>query len=132
MARVAVVGTTSWGTTLAVLLSRNGNDVTLLARTPVEAVELEKARENKRHRPGLAFPAALRVSSGEPAVSAAELVVIAVPSATLRSNLERLSGLLGGDGSVLSATKGIEPESCLRMSEMIAEAGVERERILAI
>jgi glycerol-3-phosphate dehydrogenase (NAD(P)+) len=58
---------------------------------------------------------------------------VAVPSTTLRSNLERLSGSLGGgDSSVLSATKGIEPESCLRMSEVIAEAGIAKERILAI
>ncbi|HLF77507.1 MAG TPA: NAD(P)H-dependent glycerol-3-phosphate dehydrogenase, partial [Dehalococcoidia bacterium] len=62
----------------------------------------------------------------------ADLVVIAVPSASLRDNLIRLAPAIAPDASVLSAVKGIEPDTCLRMSEVIRAFGIEEERILAL
>src|SRR5687767_15954111 len=112
MANVAVIGTTSWGTTLAVLLGRNGNEVLLWARSPEEAQALESARENKRHRPGLAFPAALSVTADASRLGEADFVVVAVPSASLRGNLAQLTPQLKPDATVLSSVKGIEPETC--------------------
>jgi len=132
MTRAAVVGTTSWGTTLAVLLARNGSKVTLWARTGAEAAELQAARQNKRHRPGLAFPESLHVSADEAAVRQADLVLFAVPSASLRSNMERLAPHVRADAAVLSAVKGIETDTCLRMSQVIIASGVDEERVLAL
>jgi glycerol-3-phosphate dehydrogenase (NAD(P)+) len=132
MARVAVVGTTGWGTTLAVLLARNGADVSIMARTVAEVDELNGARENRRHRPGLTFPDGLQATIDPEALAIADLVVLAVPSASLRTNLIRLAPAMSPDAGVLSATKGIETDSGLRMSEVIQTFGIEAQRILAL
>lgn len=132
MTRVCVIGTTSWGTTLAVLASRASAEVTLLARTTDEANILNAARENKKHRPALRFPDSLRVSNDAEHLATAELIILAVPSASLRTNLIRLAPAFNQDASVLSAVKGVEPETGLRMSEVIAAFGIEIARILAL
>jgi len=132
MTRVAVVGTTSWGTTLAVLLARGGSEVALVARSVEEADRLEAARENERHRPGLAFPEGLVATADTEAVARADLVVFAVPSASLRANLVRLAPAIAPEAAVLSAVKGIETDTGLRMSEVIGGFGVAPERVLAL
>jgi len=132
MTRVAVVGTTSWGTTLAVLLARGGSEVALVARSVEEADRLEAARENERHRPGLAFPEGLVATADTEAVARADLVVFAVPSASLRANLVRLAPAIAPAAAVLSAVKGIETDTGLRMSEVIGGFGVAPERVLAL
>jgi glycerol-3-phosphate dehydrogenase (NAD(P)+) len=131
MTRVAVIGSTSWGTTLAVLLARNGADVTLWARTPEEAAALETNRESAR-RPGLTFPASMIASADVAAVSQAELVVFGVTSSSLRANLERVGSHIDPYATVVSAVKGLEPETGLRMSEIIASAGVDETRLVAL
>jgi glycerol-3-phosphate dehydrogenase (NAD(P)+) len=132
VARVAVAGTTSWGTTLAVLLARGAHDVLLWARSEAEAQLLQSERENPRHRPGLRFPGCLEVIARTERLAETEMLVLAVPSAALRANLERLSPHIRPGATLLSATKGIEPETCLRVSEVVAECGIEPERILAL
>ena len=63
MARVGVVGTTSWGTTLGILMARRGHEVTVLARSENEARELVQNQENKRLLPGVSFPPSLTATS---------------------------------------------------------------------
>jgi len=130
--RVAVIGTTSWGTTLAALLARSGSDVSLMARTVAEADTINTARENARHRPGLKLPPNLNVTIDPEALAQAEVVLLVVPSAGLRTNLVRLAPALSTSASVVSAVKGIEVESSLRMSEVIEGFGIETARILAL
>jgi glycerol-3-phosphate dehydrogenase (NAD(P)+) len=132
MARVAVIGTTSWGTTLAALLARGGSDVALMARSVDEAASINAARENARHRPGLKLPANLVATVDPEGVAAADVVLVAVPSAGLRTNLVRLAPAISLSASVVSATKGIEAESCLRMTQVIESFGFAPERILAL
>jgi glycerol-3-phosphate dehydrogenase (NAD(P)+) len=131
MTRVAVIGSTSWGTTLAVLLARNGAGVTLWARTSEEAETLQTKRESPR-RPGLQFPESLNVSADSAAISDAELVVLGVTSSSLRTNLERVASHILLSATVLSAVKGVEPETGLRMSEIIASSGVDAERLVVL
>ncbi len=118
----AVIGTTAWGTTLAILLARNDVPVTLIARDPAEATRLTGAREQARRLPGVAFPAQLEVAADPDAFSAADLVCIAVPSVAMPANLLRYAADVPSDAFVLSATKGIEVSSGLRMTELIAAA----------
>ena len=81
MATVCVVGTTSWGTTLANIAAQNGHIVNLLSRTKIEAERLNYDRTNERFFPGVKFPDNLQVTSNvKKAFSSAELVFIAVPS----------------------------------------------------
>jgi glycerol-3-phosphate dehydrogenase (NAD(P)+) len=132
MTRVAVAGTTSWGTTLAVLAARGGADVSLLARNVAEADAINAARENARHRPGLKLPANVTATIDPESLATADAVVLAVPSASLRANLTRLAPAISRTASVISATKGIEPDSCLRMSQVIESFDVEASRVLVL
>ena len=120
--RVGVVGTTSWGTTLAILLTRNGHQVTLWARTPQEAAELASRRENRRLLPGIPLPDELRITSApSEALGGADLVLLAVPSGRLRENLRRLRESIPPGCVLLSAVKGLERETGKRMSQAIEE-----------
>ncbi|MQA00103.1 MAG: NAD(P)H-dependent glycerol-3-phosphate dehydrogenase [Dehalococcoidia bacterium] len=118
----AVVGTTAWGTMLAVHLARTGLPVTLVARSAEEAQALEAGRCHVGRLPGVPFPEALHVDVGPPAVAATPLVCFAVPSRTVTANAEALAAGIDAGATVLSATKGIEPESGRRMSQLLETA----------
>jgi len=119
--RVGVLGTTAWGTTLAVLAASRGQRVCLWARDEEEAARLRRAGENRR-QPGLRFPPSLEVTSDpRRAFAEADLAVLAVPSHCLRENLRCIREALARSTTVLSAVKGLEVESGLRMSEVIRE-----------
>jgi glycerol-3-phosphate dehydrogenase (NAD(P)+) len=100
-----------------------------MTRSVAEADTLNAARENRTHRPGLRFPDTLRATFDPEALATAEVVVLVVPSATLRENLIRSSPAISPEASILSATKGIEAPDCLRMSEVIAAFGFEAARV---
>ncbi|MEX2373946.1 MAG: NAD(P)H-dependent glycerol-3-phosphate dehydrogenase, partial [Dehalococcoidia bacterium] len=120
--RAAVVGATAWGTTLAVHLARNGQPVTLLARSAEEARALDAARTNERRLPGVQFPDGLDVAHGAEALAGAGLVCFVVPSRTLWENACAVAAHVAPDATVLSAVKGIEPVTGRRMTEVLAEA----------
>ena len=115
--RVAVIGTTDWGTTLAIMLSRNGLDVSLWARTEAEAEKLNLERENTARLPGFSFPDGLRVTAslGE-ALYGAGLVILAVPSQSMRHNVRLIKEHLNRSLFILSVAKGLEVDSVKRMS----------------
>ncbi len=120
--KVAVVGTTSWGTTLAILMARLGHDVVLWSRTPEETDQLDADRENRRLLPGFPFPPSLVISrSLEESFQQAQLVFIAVPSKTLRANVQQIREALSPDCVVISATKGLEMSTGLRMSQVLEQ-----------
>ena len=121
-AKVAVVGATTWGTTLSVIMSREGWPVTLLARNPDERERLECARENSRFLPGIKFPDLLRVSADPAeALPGTAITVIAVPSDRLRENARRIADHIAPDTVVVNAAKGLELPSALRMSQVLSE-----------
>jgi len=120
--KVCIIGTTSWGTTLAVMLARRGIDVSLWTRTEKEAQRLTHDGQNKARLPGIAFPKGLRAVSdiGE-ALRDVSLVILAVPSQTMRQNVQAIKGDLSSGVPVLSAAKGFEKDSAKRMSQVIEE-----------
>ena len=135
MARVGIVGTTSWGTTLAIVLARQGLDVWLWARGEDEAEQLRSQGENTRFVAGTPFPPNVTVtSSAGEAFHRAELALFAVPSRTLRDNARRVGDSLGQDTVVLSATKGLELETGKRMSQILEEElpAPSRSRVCAL
>jgi glycerol-3-phosphate dehydrogenase (NAD(P)+) len=118
----AVVGSTSWGTVLAVMLARNGLAVRLCAYDEADAAALRRDGENARLQPGLRFPPSLTVThEREVALEGADLLVVAVPSSTLRDNLRALRPHLDSDTLVLSAVKGLERDTGKRMSQVFQE-----------
>jgi glycerol-3-phosphate dehydrogenase (NAD(P)+) len=131
--RRAVVGAGTWGTTLALLLAAKG-PVTLLARDGEHAERLRGERENRRYLPRvpLGEPVAVTADAGALA-GATELVVFAVPSAALRGTARAVAGAVSPEAVLLSVAKGLEQESHLRMSEVIAsEVGGAARRVAAL
>ena len=118
----AVVGATTWGATLAVLLARAGVGVRLLCRTPAEADALRQAGEHTRRLPGIPFPPGLLPEHNPKTVlEDTRLIIVAVPSDRFRHNVRRIAAHVPADAVVLSVTKGLELPGGLRMSQVLAE-----------
>lgn len=122
MATVTVIGTTSWGTTLGIILAREGHVVRLMARTDDEARLLNSERENSRFVPGFPFPDSMH-STADPDVAFAstDLTIFAVPSQTMRANVRRLAEHILPDTILVSAVKGLELSTVRRMSQVVEE-----------
>tara|TARA_B100001971_G_scaffold44225_2_gene39142 strand:- start:2112 stop:3128 length:1017 start_codon:yes stop_codon:yes gene_type:complete len=119
---IGIVGTGAWATTLGILLARTGYETVLWSRSETRAAELERSRVNERSVPGVQFPASMSVSASlDRSFSESELVIVAVPSVSVRENLKHISYALSAVTSIVCATKGIEIESGKRMSEVIIE-----------
>ena len=121
MSVVAIVGATSWGTTLGIILSRQGHDVRLFARTEDEAEMLESRRENSRFVPGFPFPDSMHARADADAFYDAEVAIIVVPSHTLRDNIRGVAAHIPTDCIVVSAVKGLELNTGKRMSEVLSD-----------
>lgn len=122
MTRVTVIGTTSWGTTLGVLLARRSIDVRMWARSSEEAHLLQHTRENQRFLPNITLPPSLLITSDqEEALADADLVLFAVPSRSLRQNVQKVSHAIPKTATVVSATKGLERDTGKRMSQVLEE-----------
>ena len=122
MAKVGVAGTASWGTTLAILAARQGLDVTLWARTEEEAERAQTDGENRRFLPGTPFPSNLQITaSKDQAFADADLIIIAVPSRSMRWNIRAIRDSIRKSPITLSATKGLELDSGKRMSQVLED-----------
>ena len=122
MPRIAIIGTTTWGKTLGVVLSHKDSEVKLWARTQREAAGLRDAGPNPALSPGVAFPPELSITSLlDEALADVRAVILAVPSQTMRRNIRLVQGYLSRTMLVVSAAKGLELGSCKRMSQVIAE-----------
>ena len=126
--RIAVLGGGAWGTALAVHLAREGSSVTLWVRDAALAAAMTASRENRTYLPGVELPPALAPTADlGRALAGAARVVSAVPSHGTRAVMRRARPLLAPGAVVVSATKGLEAETLLRVSEVMeAELGPER------
>ncbi|WP_016698300.1 NAD(P)H-dependent glycerol-3-phosphate dehydrogenase [Actinoalloteichus spitiensis] len=132
--RVAVLGAGSWGTAFAKVLADAGREVVLCARRAEVAEAVTASRSNPDYLPGVPLPPNLTATSDpEAALRGAEAVVLAVPSQTLRANLESWRPLLPSTAPLVSLAKGVELGSLKRMSEVIREvAGVGGDRVAVV
>lgn len=121
MTRIGVLGTTTWGTTLGMMLARRGFEVTLWARTDEEAAQLNRTR---RHRflPAHEFPPTMLVSADlDETFHDVAMALVVVPSVALRENVRHAAAQLAHTRIVLGATKGIEQGTGKRPSERMVE-----------
>jgi glycerol-3-phosphate dehydrogenase (NAD(P)+) len=126
MSRIAILGSGAWGTAIALSLNRRGgHELTLWAHSHEFAKEIVDAGENTLFLPGFPIPAGVSVTGEEAAVGEAEIVVSVIPSEFLRAALTRLRPHLHTGQIIVSATKGVEDHSLLRMSQVIAECLME-------
>ena len=129
-----MAGTTGWGVTLALVCARNGDDVTLWARSEAEAEVLASGR-SLRPRPGVDLHPDIRVAGNAgDAFPSSDLVLVVVPSTTMRANVREIAAWLPPEAIVVSCTKGIEIETGKRMTELICEEAprLDRDRVGAL
>ena len=136
MRRAAVFGTGSWGTAYAAILADAdaGAEVRMWGRRAEVADRITHEHVNTDYLPDLVLPHAVSATTdpGE-AVEGADIVVLAVPSQTLRANLAVWAHLLPADAAIVSLMKGVELGSTKRMSEVITEVGgVPPERVAVV
>jgi len=124
MTKISILGAGSWGTALAVVLSYayRKHEICLWARDAALAEVIKRNRENSTYLPGIFLAGEIGVTSDlRAAVSRAEILIGAMPSAHARSIYTLAAPELAADAVVVSATKGLEPATHLRMSKVIAQ-----------
>jgi glycerol-3-phosphate dehydrogenase (NAD(P)+) len=132
--RAAVFGAGSWGTAFAQILADAGVEhVTVWARREAVARAIAEQHRNPDYLDDVELPAQITATT-DPAQAArdADVVVLAVPSQTLRDNLAEWGSVIPAGALVVSLMKGIELGTGLRMSEVIEASGIERDRIVVV
>jgi len=133
MEAIAILGAGSWGTALAIHLARVGHEVRLWARDP-ELVELvSSARTNPRYLSDCRLPdRVIPHAKHQAALHGASVVVFAVPSHGLRAVARAVEPAIPADAIVVSATKGLETDSQLRMSSVLDQEGQARRPVVVL
>jgi len=122
MKRVTVFGAGAWGTTLAQVLSDAGNDVLLWARSAEVVSEINNQHSNEKYLQGITLPKSLTATSDiKVAFDHSEIYVLAIPTQQLRSMLKEWKPYINKNAIVVSTLKGIELNTDLRVSEVVAE-----------
>ncbi|OCA90941.1 glycerol-3-phosphate dehydrogenase [Bacillus sp. FJAT-27225] len=119
---IAVLGAGSWGTALALVLADNGHKVKLWSHNPGQVMEINESRANAKYLPGIEIPSLIEaVSSLKEALQATDTVVLAVPTKAIREVIAKMREIQTSPVTIVHVSKGIEPDSLLRISEMIQE-----------
>jgi glycerol-3-phosphate dehydrogenase (NAD(P)+) len=134
MGKLAVMGAGAWGTTFAKVLADGDYEVMLWARREDVTDEINKLHRNGDYLPGIKLPKNLTADSNpESVLKDAEIVFLAVPSQSLRENLTAWGEYIPKDAILVSLMKGVEKDTGLRMSEVIAQAtGFPEEQIAVV
>ncbi|MDA8390693.1 MAG: NAD(P)-dependent glycerol-3-phosphate dehydrogenase [Gammaproteobacteria bacterium] len=118
---IAVLGAGAWGTTLAIVLARQGHRVRLWGADEARLARLAHERCNAAYLPGVAFPDSLTTEPGLAALSGCQNILVAVPSGGFRAVVRAVAPALRPDTVLAWATKGLETGTGRRMSEIVEE-----------
>ncbi|SDC12452.1 NAD(P)H-dependent glycerol-3-phosphate dehydrogenase [Shouchella lonarensis] len=133
MTKIAVIGAGSWGSALALVLADNGHEVRLHARREDQVDEMNQCHTNESYLPGVVFPASIRAyTKMKEVLQGVSVVLIAVPTKAMRETMRALLPSLAEDAMVIHASKGIEPVTHKRVSEIIAEEDKQMKKIAHI
>ncbi|MCW2851377.1 MAG: Glycerol-3-phosphate dehydrogenase, partial [Nocardioides sp.] len=132
--KVAILGAGSWGTAFSIVLADGGNDVTVWGRREEVCASINEQHENVDYLPGIQLPPNVSATHDpEQALAGADVVVLAVPSQSLRDNLVEWAPYIENDAVMVSLMKGVELGTLKRMSEVVAEVtGAGPDRIAVI
>ncbi|PKH09988.1 NAD(P)H-dependent glycerol-3-phosphate dehydrogenase [Planomicrobium sp. MB-3u-38] len=121
MEKISVYGAGSWGTALSYVLAQNGHDILLWSHRAEQAEEINR-HSNERYLKGIKLPDSLKATSNiEEAVKHADVHVLAVPTKAMREVSADIAGYIEKPSLFVHVSKGIEPDSLKRVSELIRE-----------
>jgi glycerol-3-phosphate dehydrogenase (NAD(P)+) len=124
---VAIAGAGGWGTALAITMARHGKEVRLWAYEPYLVETMLAARENPLYLPSIRIPESVHISNSmREVVADADIVIIAAPSHVYRQVFTQMAPFVNAKMAFVSATKGLENETLMRMSEVLADVGNSR------
>lgn len=133
MERVAVIGAGSWGTALAIHLARAEKDVRLWVREPELLERIAATGENTMFLPGFKLPPGIEAHGTlDGALADARLIVFAVPSHFARNVLRAAAPFIKPSATVVSATKGLEPDTLERISQVIESEVRTAHRVVVL
>lgn len=122
MKKVSVIGAGSWGTAIAFVLADNGHDCLLWARRQEQVDEINNDHTNKAYLKDIVLPSNLRATTDlKEAVEHSDVIVIGVPSKGIRSICADMAQYIDTPKLIAHISKGIEPDTHKRISEMIEE-----------
>ncbi|GEN56696.1 glycerol-3-phosphate dehydrogenase [NAD(P)+] [Halolactibacillus alkaliphilus] len=122
MEKVAVLGAGSWGTALALVLHDNGHDVRLWTHLEAHAKEINATHHNHAYLNNVEIPSTITVTSNlETALADTTAVVFVLPTTAIRPVCQQVKAVLDHPVTIIHGTKGIEPETFKRVSEMMEE-----------
>lgn len=120
--KITVIGAGSWGTALAMVLADNGHEVRLWGHNPQQIEEINSLHTNEKYLAGVNLPTAIKgYSSLEDALKEIETIILAVPTKAIREVLKKMMEIHKEPLTVVHVSKGIEPDTLLRISEVIEE-----------
>jgi len=131
--RLSVLGAGSWGTALAIALAPRFDEVRLWARDAAQAERITHERENARYLSGFRLPGQITASHDLGAtLHGADVILSVIPSRYLREVMTNAAPFIDPKTPVVSATKGIEEGSLLRMSELLSETVSHPSRVAVL
>lgn len=119
---VSVVGAGSWGTALAMVLTDNGHEVRLWSHNENQVKEINEYHTNKKYLPEIILPESIvAYASLQDALAGVDTIILAVPTKAIREVLGKICDVITQPVTIAHVSKGIEPNTLLRISEVIAE-----------
>ena len=122
MAKISVIGSGGWGIALAILLHKNGHNLTIWSFDKKEAEELKKTRQNKTKLPNILLPEDVKVTDDlKEAVNDKDILILAVPSKAIRSVSKSLKNIIKDNQIIVNVAKGLEEDTLETMTDIIEE-----------
>lgn len=122
MRAIAVIGAGSWGTALAMVLANNGHDVKLWARREAQVNEINNQHSNHKYLPDVTLPTQIQAyQQMADVVEGVQHIILVIPTKNLRGVLNELKACLTTPVTLTHGSKGIEPQSFKRVTEIIME-----------
>lgn len=119
MPKINIIGSGGWGTAVAVMLAKYGNEVLLWSYTDEESENLKKYKENKPFLPGVSIPDSVSFTSNINKCGEADLIITAVPSHAMRITAKNLSPYVDRGQLILNISKGLEEDTLSTMSQVL-------------
>ena len=122
MDKMCVIGAGSWGSALALSLSKNGYKVDMWSRDEEQVKQINEKRENPNFLPGVIFPDSIRLSTDvESVIKDSKIIVLAVPSQAVRSVSKQIKPFVKKEQIIVDVAKGLEKGTGLRLSEVVKQ-----------